>query len=256
VSHKKKDPSLAATAITRTATVDDSSASSHRPADSDYEDDPYHNGHTSQDDCEGDGDDNDGYFREQTSSATHEDLASPPFLPLEEQNQVSGKRRRKVRSADTIFPLLRFAPTLKQTISLIMALLIGMVLWDALVTPPEQRWLKPEASLALLRWVQHHPLLGLFWITVIIAACVVVMIPLGTPLTLGCGYVYKGAYGWKLGVFVATLVSMGGSCLGAVVCFLLGRYLMRDTVKKWVRKYPLFDAIDVGTFLSCLFVAP
>ncbi|KAL3904946.1 MAG: hypothetical protein SGARI_004686 [Bacillariaceae sp.] len=39
---------------------------------------------------------------------------------------------------------------------------------------------------------------------------------------------------------------MAGSTLGAVTCFLLGRYLMRDTVKRWVRNYPLFDAIDVA----------
>ena len=75
---------------------------------------------------------------------------------------------------------------------------------------------------------------------------VVCMIPIGTPLTLGCGYIYKGAYGWQLGVLIATAVSMIGSALGAVICFLLGRYLMRDTVKKWIRKYPIFDAIDIA----------
>ncbi|NJK53074.1 MAG: hypothetical protein HC936_10140 [Leptolyngbyaceae cyanobacterium SU_3_3] len=72
------------------------------------------------------------------------------------------------------------------------------------------------------------------------------MIPIGTPITLGCGYIYKGLYGWKLGVLIATIVSMGGSALGAVTCFLLGRYLMRDQVRLWIKKYPLFDAIDIG----------
>jgi hypothetical protein len=42
------------------------------------------------------------------------------------------------------------------------------------------------------------------------------------------------------------MVSMMGSALGAVICFLLGRYMMRDMVKKWIRKYPIFDAIDIA----------
>merc|ERR1711862_122629 len=40
------------------------------------------------------------------------------------------------------------------------------------------------------------------------------------------------------------LASMTGSLLGSCSCFLLGRYIMRDRVRKWGRKYPLFDAVD------------
>jgi len=47
---------------------------------------------------------------------------------------------------------------------------------------------------------------------------------------------------------VGTVVSVLGSGIGAVMCFLLGRYLMRERVRKWIRKYPLFDAIDVGEY--------
>jgi uncharacterized membrane protein YdjX (TVP38/TMEM64 family) len=87
----------------------------------------------------------------------------------------------------------------------------------------------------------------LFAFVAVIAAAVVLLIPIGTPLTLGCGYIYKAAYGWTWGLMVATAVSMTGSALGAIACFLLGRYLMRDQVRLWIRKYPLFDAIDIGT---------
>ena len=178
----------------------------------------------------------------------HYDYA-PPFLPLEEQNQ---SKPHGASPNPLLAPFLKYLPrgfriSAKHIVSFIMCSVIAIVVWDALFAAPEDRWLRPESSIQLLTWVQSHPLQGLVWITLTIAACVVVMIPLGTPLTLGCGYVYKGAYGWRLGVFVATLVSMGGSCLGAVICFLLGRYLMRDTVKRWNRKYPLFDAIDIGT---------
>lgn len=223
-----------------------------------YDNNKYGGGYNSTTDDEGgDGNENDYDDDHRSVDSDH----GPPFLPLEEHNQAKGKHdrnRRRLRRRRSQFLLsnplsllpdavLRYVPSGKQVVSTTMVGLIVLVLYDALLKAPEDRFLKPEKSLALLVWVQRHPVSGLFWITVVIAACVVVMIPLGTPLTLGCGYVYKGAYGWRLGVFVATLVSMGGSCLGAVICFLLGRYLMRDTVKKWVRKYPLFDAIDVGT---------
>lgn len=111
---------------------------------------------------------------------------------------------------------------------------------------PQDRLIQPDFSDKFLEWVDSHPILGLGAILIVIAGAVVSMVPIGTPLTLGCGYIYRGVYGWKLGLFVSTVVSMAGSTLGAVCCFMLGRYLMRDTVKRWVRNYPLFDAIDVG----------
>lgn len=138
----------------------------------------------------------------------------------------------------------------KQLVSFLMFSILALVIYDALFREPEDRWLKPEDSSVLLEWVQRNPTRGWILIVLVIAIAVVLMIPIGTPLTLGCGYIYKGAYGWKAGVTIATIVSMGGSALGAVICFLLGRYLMRDQVRKWIRKYPLFDAIDVGKLME------
>lgn len=66
------------------------------------------------------------------------------------------------------------------------------------------------------------------------------------PLTLGGGYVYKVTYGWVWGITLGTIISTAGSLLGSCSCFILGRYIMRDRVRKWGRKYPLFDAIDIG----------
>lgn len=134
----------------------------------------------------------------------------------------------------------------KTVISSSIFTLLFFFVCDSLVSAPEHRLIPPNFSSKFLAWVQAHPASGLIWIVLFISAAVVCMIPIGTPLTLGCGYIYKGAYGWRIGVLLATGVSMLGSALGAVACFLLGRYLMRDTVRKWIRKYPLFDAIDVA----------
>lgn len=134
----------------------------------------------------------------------------------------------------------------KLIVLIIVATFFLSIIWESFFVAPEDRLIQPDSSDRFLLWVQSHPGWGLGAISLVIGGAVVSMVPIGTPLVLGCGYIYRGVYGWKLGLFVATVVSMVGSGLGAVVCFLLGRYLMRDTVRKWVRKYPLFDAIDVG----------
>jgi uncharacterized membrane protein YdjX (TVP38/TMEM64 family) len=127
-----------------------------------------------------------------------------------------------------------------------MASIMCFLLWDTFMTPPEEQWLKRTNVEKFLTWVQLHPYWGLGAFLIAIASCVIFMIPVGTPLTLGAGYIYKGVYGWTIGIVVGTAVSVLGSALGAVSCFLLGRYLMRERVRKWIRKYPLFDAIDVA----------
>lgn len=135
----------------------------------------------------------------------------------------------------------------KKVISAMVFSLMFLFCWDALFSSPEARLLKPDFAQTFLTWVQANPGRGMLWMLLFLSVSVVFMIPIGTPLTLGCGYIYKGAYGWQMGVLIATIVSMLGSALGAVCCFLLGRYLMRDVVRKWmIRKYPLFDAIDVA----------
>jgi uncharacterized membrane protein YdjX (TVP38/TMEM64 family) len=143
-------------------------------------------------------------------------------------------------------PVARIKCSGKKVVSGMMIGLIVLVVFDSQKSP-EDRWIRPDQTEKLLRWVQAHPAAGLIWILLFMSVAVIFMVPIGTPITVGCGYIYKGAYGWKLGVALATVVSMAGSALGAVVCFLLGRYLMREQVRKWIRKYPLFDAIDIGT---------
>ena len=172
----------------------------------------------------------------------------PPFLPLEETNNnddenADGKSKRRKSNIKSI---PNQTDKLKKFLGIFMAILVLVLLYDSIVTPPEQRFIKPDASERFLRWVQHHPSQGIVAFMVVIAAAVVLLLPIGTPLTIGCGFVYKTAYGWRMGVFIATVVSISGSALGAVTCFLLGRYLFRDHVKAWIRNYPLFVAIDIG----------
>ena len=198
-----------------------------------------------------------------------EELA--PFLPLEEtmmrprlgtetsvddteedqshdQQSTSSKSNMTQNQSRLLSRLLKLDT--KKIILGVIVLTFTTIIWESFFVEPESRWIQPDFSDRFLTWVQSNPGWGLGAILIVIAAAVVSMVPIGTPLTLGCGFIYRGVYGWKLGLFVSTLVSMAGSTLGAIICFLLGRYLMRETVKRWVRHYPLFDAIDVGKRVS------
>ena len=190
------------------------------------------------------------------------DESSHPFLPLEEASRLMTpvvKNGNNKGSSSSLKPQpkeeqqqpqqpspWRFKVTGKKIVSSIMFMLIAIIILDAMFASSEHRLLKPDFADTFLIWVQAHPSKGAVGLLLLIAVAVVFMIPIGTPLTLGCGYIYKSAYGWRLGLTIATIVSMGGSALGAVTCFLLGRYLMRDQVRTWIKKYPLFVAIDVG----------
>jgi len=163
----------------------------------------------------------------------------------------NGTRNEKSSTFSAVSSDLSFwnkikVPATKQILLTIAGLFFAFILWECFFVDPEDRLIKPDFSDTFLTWVQSNPGWGLGAILIVIAAAVVSLVPIGTPLTLGCGYIYRGVYGWKLGLFVSTVVSMAGSTLGAVICFLLGRYLMRDTVKRWVRNYPMFDAIDIA----------
>ncbi len=183
--------------------------------------------------------------------------SSPPFLPLEEtmalDNDHDEAEKKKARTSLLASNIKIPKMDGKKVVLVIIGLFFCLILWESFFVEPEHRMLQPDFADKFLLWVEKNPGWGLGAISIVIAAAVVTLVPIGTPLTLGCGYIYRGVYGWKLGLFVATVVSMVGSCLGAVICFLLGRYLMRETVQQWVRKYPLFDAINVGTLASCSF---
>jgi hypothetical protein len=172
-----------------------------------------------------------------TTSATFAHTNNPP----------STRQHPRVASTSGILPrLFQHLYHPKKMILGVIASIFSIIIWESFFVSPQDRLIPPDFSDTFLDWVESNPLWGLGAILIVIAGAVVSMVPIGTPLALGCGYIYRGVYGWKLGLFVSTIVSMAGSTLGAVCCFLLGRYLMRDTVKRWVRNYPVFDAIDVG----------
>lgn len=68
----------------------------------------------------------------------------------------------------------------------------------------------------------------------------------GAILTLGAGFIFASAFSLGAGVVLGTIAVFIGASLGAIVSFLLGRYLLREQAIKLTKKYALFEAIDAA----------
>lgn len=95
-----------------------------------------------------------------------------------------------------------------------------------------------------LTWIESNLLAGVFAFVAVYFVATVLFIP-GSILTLGSGFVFGKAVGLGPGVALATAAVFVGASLGAIVAFLLGRYLLKDWVgRKLVEKYPIIKALD------------
>merc|ERR1712084_138357 len=78
----------------------------------------------------------------------------------------------------------RIQLTGKQIVTILLCIFILFLLLDSLSSDPENRIFNEKACGKFLSWVQDHPTKGLLAFLFVIAGCVIVMFPIGTPLTL------------------------------------------------------------------------
>ena len=104
-----------------------------------------------------------------------------------------------------------------------------------------------------LDWISAHLLAGLFAFVGVYFLAPVAFVP-GSILTLGGGFVIGNAMGLGPGVAAATGAAFLGAGSGAIAGFLLGRYLLRDWVKRrLVERHPSIKALDEGEFGDACF---
>ena len=96
-----------------------------------------------------------------------------------------------------------------------------------------------------LEWIENNAVPGIFSFMAVYSIATVAFIP-GAILTLGAGLVFARAFGFGGGLLIAVVSVFIGASLGAIVAFLFGRYLLRDWVKGFSKKYAIFEALDVG----------
>ena len=100
-----------------------------------------------------------------------------------------------------------------------------------------------SAFTSLYTWIDCNPTAGAFVLTFVVAISTLLFIP-GALLTIGCGLVYGMIVGLGRGVVIGTAVVFVGASIGSILSFILGRYLLRDCVSKWLDRYSLFKAVD------------
>lgn len=123
-------------------------------------------------------------------------------------------------------------------IGLCLAAIIIFVITDSTTTGYIKR-----AVDSLLKWVEENPVAGILAFTLFVFVATVAFIP-GAIITLGAGYVFERAFGLGLGVLVGSITVFVGASIGAIVSFLIGRYLLRDCVDRLAHRYTMFEALD------------
>ncbi|KAG7353338.1 SNARE associated golgi protein [Nitzschia inconspicua] len=97
-----------------------------------------------------------------------------------------------------------------------------------------------------LQWIEENPGAGVVAFILVYFVATIVFIP-GSILTLGAGFVFSASFGsLGVGILLGTMSVFIGASGGAIVSFLLGRYLFRDSVGKLSKKYSVFEALDKG----------
>jgi len=88
-----------------------------------------------------------------------------------------------------------------------------------------------------------HPLLavGSFFFLFIVATFLFVPPEI---LMFAAGFGFAHMLGLGYGIAVAMGVSLVGSAVGAILAFLRARYMMRDLILLFVRRYPIVKACD------------
>ncbi|MGK7957766.1 MAG: TVP38/TMEM64 family protein [Crocosphaera sp.] len=92
-----------------------------------------------------------------------------------------------------------------------------------------------ESLQNLLQWIQDLGTIGYLIFILVYMSSAVFLIP-ASILTLGAGVIFDVVQG-------SILVSIA-SMLGAILAFLIGRYVARKWVAKQIKKYPKFQAVD------------
>ena len=95
-----------------------------------------------------------------------------------------------------------------------------------------------------VQWVAINPASGAIVLALVYIIAVVMFVP-ASILTLGAGASFSAALGFSTGVIVASVSVFVGASIGAILAFLLGRYVLHDFVQKtFIKKFALMQAID------------
>ena len=145
-----------------------------------------------------------------------------PTIPTDEMKEARGSTRYT-----------------KYIVSIVFVGLIIFIILDSTIGNKVIR----DGVTSFLEWIEENPGPGVFAFILVYFGATVLLIP-GSILTLGAGFVFANAFGLGLGLLLGTLAVFVGASSGAMVSFLLARYLFRDCMGWLTKKYVVFAALD------------
>jgi uncharacterized membrane protein YdjX (TVP38/TMEM64 family) len=126
----------------------------------------------------------------------------------------------------------------KTALTLVLVIFIAFVIVDAATS----QYIKTAIS-SFFEWMENNPRQGFFAFVMVAFTSTMLFIP-GILLAIGAGFAFSSAFGLGVGILVGTLAVFLGFTAGAIVSFLLGRFLLRDCVSGLTKKFPLLEALD------------
>lgn len=127
----------------------------------------------------------------------------------------------------------------KSAVTLVLIGFIAFVVADALTNGYVRDGLE-----SFLEWIESNPFGGIFVFILVYFVATVLFVP-GSILTLGAGFAFASAFGsLGVGVMLATVAVFFGASAGAIASFLLGRFILREWVSGFAKKYAIFEALD------------
>jgi uncharacterized membrane protein YdjX (TVP38/TMEM64 family) len=172
-----------------------------------------------------------------TSHHTSDDEGDEELFPQQVEVEYEEEAEDKEEAAG-IKPRRRRHRNRRILIGVCLAAIIVFVIVDSTT-----RMYCKSAVESLLQWVEENPAAGIIAFTLFVFVATVAFIP-GAILTIGAGFVFERTWGLGTGILVGTITVFVGASAGAIVSFLIGRYLLRDFVDHLAHRYSIFEALD------------
>jgi hypothetical protein len=177
----------------------------------------------------------------QSSSSLQNDAG---YGESEEDDVGGGSRASSSHGGDRhmIVELLHFARNRNWKKKVLTVFIVGtslLVFYDLLFLGHIRSWIS-----SALEWMTLNPFGAVFSFILFFVVATLLFVP-PAILMFGAGYAFSNVTESLLfGFFASSVVSFVGCVLGAVAAFLRSRYMMRDLIELFSKRYPIVKALD------------
>jgi uncharacterized membrane protein YdjX (TVP38/TMEM64 family) len=127
----------------------------------------------------------------------------------------------------------------KKVLTLFIVVTSLLVFYDLLFLGHIRTWIA-----SALDWMTLNPFGAVFSFIVFFVVATLLFVP-PAILMFGAGYAFSNvSESFWFGFFASSVVSFVGCVLGAIAAFLRSRYMMRDLIELFSKRYPIVNALD------------